>query len=471
MNYLIKKFGAFSIGPIFGAIIGFITVPLITYFISPEEYGKASMFTLAQGIASMIMYLGMDQAFVREFNTYRGNKNKLFSNAVLIPLILSCALSIVIIIFHKQVSIALFDVPGENKAVLALAVMLPFMVFENFAMLNIRMEENGLRYSGFTILLKLFTLIFTVLLFLLYEKSFRSVIYAIALAEILNGVILLFYTLRSVRIRITLIDREMITRMLKFGIPLVPVTVLVWALSSMDKIMLRSMCTYSELGLYSAASKIVNVLGIVQTCFTLYWTPVAYRWYDEKVSNKRFENVNKAVALLMSVICLIILLLKNVIALILGSEFSDAIEIFPFLLLYPIMYTMSECVAVGIGFTRKTQYNMIVTITSGSVNILLNYLMIPSMGARGAAFATGISYVVFFWMRTLVSRKLWWKFPLKEFVWYTVILMINCAFHTFYNSAIAYFVSATSLLIVILINKNNIREIILGLKAIGNKNN
>lgn len=51
MGNIIKKIGAFSIGPIVGAFLGLITIPLITYFISPEEYGRASMFTLAQGIA------------------------------------------------------------------------------------------------------------------------------------------------------------------------------------------------------------------------------------------------------------------------------------------------------------------------------------------------------------------------------------------------------------------------------------
>ena len=84
---LIKKLGAFSIGPIVSAFIGFITVPLVTNFISPEEYGKASMFSLVQGILSMIIYLGMDQAFVREFFVFPKNKkNHLMANAMILPL-------------------------------------------------------------------------------------------------------------------------------------------------------------------------------------------------------------------------------------------------------------------------------------------------------------------------------------------------------------------------------------------------
>ena len=40
MEGLLKKLGQFSIGPIVGALIGFITVPIITYFISPEGIWK-----------------------------------------------------------------------------------------------------------------------------------------------------------------------------------------------------------------------------------------------------------------------------------------------------------------------------------------------------------------------------------------------------------------------------------------------
>ena len=60
MHNVIKKFGAFSLGPMVGAIISFITVPIITHFITPDENGRASMFILAQSTMSTVMYLGMD---------------------------------------------------------------------------------------------------------------------------------------------------------------------------------------------------------------------------------------------------------------------------------------------------------------------------------------------------------------------------------------------------------------------------
>ena len=67
MDGLIRKLGQFSVGPIAGALIGLITVPVITYFISPEEYGKSSMFTLAITILQMFVFLVWIRHMSRDF--------------------------------------------------------------------------------------------------------------------------------------------------------------------------------------------------------------------------------------------------------------------------------------------------------------------------------------------------------------------------------------------------------------------
>lgn len=449
MKSLIKSLGAFSVGPMLGAVIGFITVPTITYFISPEEYGKSSMFVLAQGTLSMLMYLGMDQAFVREFNHYKDRKNKLMSNAIIVPMCSVVICSSVIITFRKYFANILFDDVSEILPVIALAIMLPFMVVENFALLKIRMEEHGLQYSLFTVLLKVFTLIFTVLLIVGYEKSFRSVVYAIAISEILNGILLLIAVKKDICVSIRYFDASLIKEMLKYGLPLIPAAMLGWALTSMDKIMLRSMCTYEELGLYSAAFKIVNIIGIIQTCFTLFWTPVALRWYGENKGKHYFDIVGKIVATIMTVMCLGLLLFKDIVAIILGDDFTKAIYIFPFLLLQPIMYTMSEATGIGIAFTRNTKYNILVSALSGVTNIMLNYLLIPIYGGEGAAIATGISYIVFFWSRTIISIKVWEHIKLYKYFVCTVLIVINCVCHTLTIGIVPYVVTLATLIFII----------------------
>lgn len=459
MNDLLKKFSAFSVGPIVAALISFINVPLITHFISADEYGRTSMFLLAQGTVSMIMYLGMDQAFVREYH-FIDDKSKLMNNAIILPLIMVTVVDIGIIAFRNEISWLLYDSSEEIYPVMALAVLLPFLVLQNFSLLKIRMDERGLYYSFFTILCKALTLVITIVLFLLYECSFRSVIYAIALGEAINGVLLLILVLGKMDFRINLLDKALIKRMLKFGLPLIPASILTWVLASTDKIMIRTLCDYSELGLYTAAFKIAAALGVLQTCFTLFWPPIAYRWYAEEKDNSAFNAIIELVNLGMISLCLIILMLKGVVPVLLGSNYYEAMFIFPFLLLYPVMYTMSEVTAVGIGFKRKTGYMIVVTAVAGAINIILNFTLIPIFEAKGAALATGVSYVVFYWVRTLISRRLWWDFPINKMVLYSVLLCINCVLHTFVDSHITTVISCISLIGVLLLNRKRINTII-----------
>ena len=463
MDDLLKKFSAFSVGPIVAALISFINVPLITHFISADEYGRTSMFILAQGAVSMIMYLGLDQAFVREYH-FVGDKSKLMSNAIALPLAMVTIVDIVIIVFREDISWLLYDTSKELYPVIALAVVLPFMVIQNFALLKIRMDERGLYYSFFTILCKALTLLLTIALFVFYECSFRSVIYAIVLGEVINGIVLMFLVFGKIDFSKKHIDAVLIKRMLKFGLPLIPATILTWVLASTDKIMIRALCGYSELGLYTAAFKIVAALGIVQTCFTLFWPPIAYRWYAEDKDHNEFNKIIELVNYGMVLLCLIVLMVKGLVPIVLGSNYYESMLIFPFLLLYPVMYTMSEVTAVGIGFKRKTGYMIVVTAIAGAVNIGLNLTLIPLFAAKGAAMATGISYIVFYWIRTMISRKLWWDFPIIKMVVYTLIVCANCAVHTYIDGFIPIVFSLFSFIVVVLMNleyeKKCLREII-----------
>ena len=107
MEGLLKKLGQFSIGPIVGALIGFITVPIITYFISPEEYGKSSMFTLAISILQLFVFLGMDQAYTKRYYE-TVNRSKLLTNAIFPAFILVMAIDLGLFLGKGKVAELLF---------------------------------------------------------------------------------------------------------------------------------------------------------------------------------------------------------------------------------------------------------------------------------------------------------------------------------------------------------------------------
>ena len=440
MKELLKKFGGFSIGPIVCAVLGFVLIPLITYFISPDEYGRASMFSLAVSVAQMVLYLGLDQAYVKKYYETE-DKTKLLANVMFPPIILVVILECAIFLLRRNISFWLFGSYDELGCVRALMLMPPTLVVEQFAITEVRMKQRGVEYSVLTILIKLFVLVVTVGLLAVYERSFRAVVWGTAAAQALYAVLLLVFGKARIILSPEYIDRGMLRELLRFSLPLIPAAIIGWILSGMDRVMLRAMSGYAVLGVYDVAAKVSNILAVAQSCFASFWVPLAHQWNNDGGDTGRFETVGRAVCLVMSFIMLAVLFFKDVIFMIFNTSYSEAVYIMPFLLVYPIMYTASEVPVMGIYFKSKTKSTLVVSGISAVVNLALNALLIPRFGAEGAAMATGLSYIVFFWCRTLLSRKVWYKFALDGYIFTTVLVLAAAILNTVIKTPVIYFIN------------------------------
>ena len=67
MNGLFKKFIEFAIGNGIVLILGFISSPIISRLITPEQLGKASMFTTFTSLIIVVVMMGIDQAYIRYY--------------------------------------------------------------------------------------------------------------------------------------------------------------------------------------------------------------------------------------------------------------------------------------------------------------------------------------------------------------------------------------------------------------------
>ncbi len=410
-NNFIKNFAGFSFGPIISAVIGFLTVPLTTWLIEPSMFGKASMFVTAQSLVSLMLFLGFDQAFVREYREVDDKKNLLY-NSLLLPVLFSLVLLTIIIIKREYISLILFS-ETDFLSIIILAVSIPILIYKRFGLLLLRMEEKGLIYSLIQILEKVIYLIILIPVFLFWERSYRSIIISSFGMIIIMTLVELIITRKYWFKKVTL-DKKLLKRMSKFGIPLIPVGILVWVMNSMDKVSLRIWSDFNEIGLYAGAFKIVLVMDIIKRSFSNFWVPVSYRWYNEKVSIKKFETVNRNLSAFLSLVFALIVISRNIIILMLDPLYSSSASLVPFLLFVPIMYTLSETTVLGIAFSRRTVFNLYITIIVAIINLSGNIYLVPRFGALGAAIATAFSYILFFILRSIIGNRLWEGISLRK---------------------------------------------------------
>ena len=455
MKKYLKSFGAFSIGPIVGAVFSFITIPIITYFISPSEYGRVSMFTLFQNVLGMIAYLGLDQAYIKFYHDEE-DKEKLMLHSIVPALSLAVLVSIGVFLLKEPLATWLYGSTEDLSCVYILIPYLPFFVVERFILIKYRMEQKGMLYSFFSIFSKAALLVLSVLTLKYYLCGYQSVIYSTVLAQILTTVLLFISCYKNNKITVSEWEWSYVKTLLKYSLPLIPATIVGWVLNSMDKIMIRSLCDYQQLGLYDTALKIVSVLAIVQNCFSTFWSPIAFKWNKEKKETEKFEEVGKILSIIMVSMFMGILTFKEVIIKILSPDYYNAVEILPFLLIYPIMYTVSEVTVVGIYFSGKSVTTIIVAVCSCVLNVTLNSLLIPKYGAIGASIATGCSYILFFWLRTIISRKVWRHFSINYYVYITIIILVQCFINIMCQGVLLNVLNVVLIITFLLANKKTI---------------
>jgi len=409
---ILKNFASYGIGSIVTLILGFLTNPIITRMIDPIEYGKYSMFTLFTSVSLLIVVFGLDQSFVRFFyernEDLRGN---LLLYCLKFAIIVNIVFSICLILFYKKVTLYLFQI--ESLELIILIIVSNFiLLFNRYSLLVIRMQQKALLYSLMQILQKVAFLFLFLSLIFSFESNFKVLIYASIVTNIIVTLLSIYFEKRFWKTTFISFNPGLSSstknEMLKFGTPLIFTSLITWIFQSIDRIFINKYSGFEELGIYSAAFTIIVLLNALQTTFTTFWVPVAYEKYAINKNEKNFfEVVNRAITLSMFYISILLILFKDFIVYLLGSDYREAAFIMPFLIFMPLLYTISETTVLGINFMKKAKYHIYIAVVSCVVSVILNIVFVPTFGAKGAAFSTAISYFVFFTLRTIISKKLY----------------------------------------------------------------
>lgn len=448
-NNLLKKFLSFSIGGYINIIIGLLTVPITTRMLSPEQYGISSLINTIVNVLGIICYLGMDQGFVRFFyDEKEENRGRLLYESLKFPFIGIAIFSIIIFFFQEKISIFMV---GKYETIIwkILILSMIFTIFNRFSLLVIRMKQRGKLYSFFNVLTKVIEFIFILLLYKIYGNDYKTLAISILISLIVITIFSIFSekNIWLFKGKIEIPKKEL----LLYSIPLSLTMALNWLFGSCDKMIIKLFSSLNELGLYAGAFKIIALMGIIQTGFTTFWTPITYEHYSKYPDDTLFfKKATDYLAIIFFTLGIGILSTRNIIILLLGKKYYNSIFIMPMLVFIPIMYLLSETTMVGIAFKKQTKYFFYISIIVSFTNLVGNILLVPHLGAKGAAISTGISYILFFSLRTYFSTKLIkFDFDLKRIYLVVFLIFIYALALSFYNNI--YFTILVGVLLEIIV--------------------
>ena len=156
----------------------------------------------------------------------------------------------------------------------------------------------------------------------------------------------------------------------------------------MNALMLTAMTTYHTVGQYGVAAAIVTYLLVVPNAFMLSMMPLLVASPIDRLTG----IVNRA-CIFMAIAGVLavtgtICLAHDVISVIAGPDFEAATPILQILSI-SVLFTCLTSVFTYSSFSRDRHRRLLLVSASGLVsNILLDFILIPTYGARGVAAAT-----------------------------------------------------------------------------------
>lgn len=430
-----RKIAAFALGPIGGAALGFITLPIITWIFSQEDIGRLAMLNVVISFSTLLFSLGLDQAYVREFHESK-NRPALLKTTLLPGLILLLSSLVILLSFNGLISDKLFGLESDFLSFVVAAILLSTFI-SRFLSLVLRMNEQGVAYSMSQLLPKML-LILIIYGYVLFdaEKNLTNLLVANLFALLSVCIIYGWNTRKEWLLGLKQsLDLKYLKYLLSFGTPLIFGGLAFWGLTATDKILLKELSSYEELGLYSVSVSFAAAATIFQSIFSTVWAPTVYKWAATGEGLEKIYKVNRYVLLAVVVLFCLAGLFSWTVTFILPNSYDSVRWILIPCLGFPLLYTLSETTVIGIGITRRSEFSMLAAIIAFLINLLGNFWLIPSLGAKGAAISTCVSFLVFFILRTEFSILVWKKIPRFSMYIYTGFLVFISCLNSIYGES------------------------------------
>lgn len=394
-QHSIKKNSVYSIIKTGASILfPFITFPYISRVLLTDNVGKIQYGLSIVSYFSLIASLGISTYAVRECSGVRDDKQKLSQTAsqiysinIIFTIISYFALAITLLLYHTL----------DNYRTLIIIQSITIMATTLGAdWLNSAMED--LKYI--TIRTVSFQFLSLLLMFIFVRNENDYMKYAIisvvssAGASITN----IWYRKRYCPVRFTAkIEWKMHMAPIMFLFVMVLAQTI---FNSVDSTMLGSIHGDHEVGIYSAAHKISNIIN--QIAGSLLWVimPRMAYYYAEK----DYESINRLLRkilqfnITLGLPCVIgtMILSKDIISAVAGTAYVEATPVLQILML-GLLFSLIGGNFLGNAIllpAKQEKYYMIVCCLSAVVNIIANYIFIPIYGATAAAGTTAVCSLV-----------------------------------------------------------------------------
>jgi O-antigen/teichoic acid export membrane protein len=382
---------AYTAASILSKLIAVALLPLYTRYLTPADYGAAEVMFAAVVSASIVVRLGTIEALLRFYYKDGEDPARVVSTSFAALFWVSTAAALIALPFAGPISEALLKESAPGLARISIGGLWVLTMFE-FLLTLFRLEERARAYFVTTMLSVLAAIGLTVVLVVGEGEGARGLL----LGSYASGAAFVLGLIFVHRRRLSLwVDRTLLRRLMRFGLPTMPAELSLYLLNFVDRIIIVRSAGLAEAGLYSLAVKFAQAVNVLVRGFQLAWPPLAYSIRDDGEARRAYAViVTWFVAGCAFVVTGMWLLSRWIVRALAAPEFFGSYKAVGLIATGVTLYALYMVLVVILGRTGRTEFNFPATLAALAANVALNLLLVPPLGIVGAGLALVASYLV-----------------------------------------------------------------------------
>ena len=427
LKTLFKTSMIYGAGSTITRAMTFLLLPFYTNEL--HNYGEFILVMITIGFLRICYSHGMGDGFLKLYST-SDNKKSVTSTYllyILIVIVIMSSLLILISMFIGQQNSTSLIGLLQSKLIFIILIVLFDTV--NYRIVDVlRINNRPLYYMISQIIGVIVTFALTIY-FVTGNYGADSV--EAALMAVLGGGIsmfILFLPILFNNLNFSQFSKIHLQKMMSFGMRFFPATLFFMFMELIDRYLLKILIVTPNvndlIGTYSVGCKLASIPMLLISAFNLGWQPFYLNNGKNQNAIEQYQKVgNIFVISMLGLSWFVAIVMPFIVQLnipfikdypIIGEKFVEGVEIIPIILIAHVCYAMYIINMPSVYLCDKQNWSPIFRVFGALINIILNLILIPIYGIKGAAIATALSYglmflFLFYKNRTWMPIKLAWN--------------------------------------------------------------
>ena len=405
---LLKHSSNYLLAVIANKALSFISIPVMTYLLSVEDYGVVNVFSSTAAIFAVLLTLNTEVAISRYFYDAKDEEDfkRFVGTSIRFSFAIFVLLSVLLVLFSEPLS----EYLGFER--LLTICLIPYALYTIVNGVFQQIYQPMLKSKKIATVSSL-TVYFgfamsVVCILLLSEKKYYGMVFGAIIIYIVASIYLITQILKYSS---NCFDTKFLKYILSFTLPYLPYSLSSIIVAQFGKMILGQQESFNSAGLYSFAQNLSGLMLIVIVVTHSAWNHYHMRYMNEK--NYKKLNCDYDIIWRATLICgaFLSLFCYEIGIVIARPQYLSALFLIPIIVLGYLFYQWSYVYLRNTAYVKKTIWNAVVVVASGVLNVALNSLLIKDLKILGIAISFAISYGFMLLFSCLIN-----KYILKAYV-------------------------------------------------------